>query len=293
MDLSVYRNFIAIVECGNLSAAAEHLHIAQPALTTQMKNLQKSYGTTLMHIKRGARNIEVTDAGSILYNKAKFLLALESEAHREIAACEQGTAGKLRISLSPSMSILFVQNFLVGFSKLNPGIQYDLYEVPIQEQTEQLLSGMTEIGVANAPLIQTHRFETLYQKKERLAVICHKDATFFDNSHRNLVLEDLEDAPLCLSRGCSQLFFNICSDSRLYPHILSISTTKLSALMWAQQNIGVAIVPMGTGESLPPDLVCHFIQDDRMYLSKTLSIVKDRPLSPVAKNFINYYLANT
>lgn len=178
MDLSVYRNFITIVECGNLSAAAEHLHIAQPALTTQMKNLQKSYGTTLMHIKRGARNIELTDAGSILYNKAKFLLALESDAHREIAACEKGTAGKLRISLSPSMSILFVQNFLAGFSKLNPGIQYDLYEVPIQEQTEQLLSGMTEIGVANAPLIQTHRFETLYQKKERLAVICHKNSAF-------------------------------------------------------------------------------------------------------------------
>lgn len=63
--------------------------------------------------------------------------------------------------------------------------------------------------------------------------------------------------------------------------------------MWAQQNIGVAIVPMSTGEYLPPDLVYHFIQDDRMYLSKTLSIVKDRPLSPVAKNFINYYLANT
>ena len=246
-----------------------------------------------MHIKRGARNIELTDAGSILYNKAKFLLALESDAHREIAACEKGTAGKLRISLSPSMSILFVQNFLAGFSKLNPGIQYDLYEVPIQEQTEQLLSGMTEIGVANAPLIQTHRFETLYQKKERLAVICHKDSAFFDTNHRNLVLEDLEDAPLCLSRGCSQLFFNICSDSQLYPHILSISTTKLSALMWAQQNIGVAIVPMSTGEYLPPDLVYHFIQDDRMYLSKTLSIVKDRPLSPVAKNFINYYLANT
>lgn len=293
MDLSVYRNFITIVECGNLSAAAEHLHIAQPALTTQMKNLQKSYGTTLMHIKRGARNIELTDAGSILYNKAKFLLALESDAHREIAACEKGTASKLRISLSPSMSILFVQNFLAGFSKLNPGIQYDLYEVPIQEQTEQLLSGMTEIGVANAPLIQTHRFETLYQKKERLAVICHKNSAFFDTNHRNLVLEDLEDAPLCLSRGCSQLFFNICSDSQLYPHILSISTTKLSALMWAQQNIGVAIVPMSTGEYLPPDLVYHFIQDDRMYLSKTLSIVKDRPLSPVAKNFINYYLTNT
>lgn len=46
MDLEHYRNFITIVESGSLSAAAEKIHIAQPALTAQIKALQKKYGAT-------------------------------------------------------------------------------------------------------------------------------------------------------------------------------------------------------------------------------------------------------
>ncbi len=289
MDIENYRNFIAVVDYGSLSAAAEHLHIAQPALTAQIKNMQKKYGARLLNIRRGARNIEVTDADVILYNKAKYILAFEDNIQREITACEQGIAGKLRISLSPSMSISFIQNFLSNFAQKFPHVQYDLYEVPIKEQTNQLLSGVTEIGIANAPLLQPHRFETLFQKRERLGVIFHKDTGWLAADSEYLTLEDLEGVPLCLSRGCSDLFLNVCSDSRLHPHILSVTTTKMAAIMWAQQKIGIAVVPVGAGEHLHDDLICRFIQDERLFLNKTLSVVKDRPLSKVAQNFITYY----
>ncbi|MEG0832238.1 MAG: LysR family transcriptional regulator, partial [Acidaminococcaceae bacterium] len=153
MDLELYRNFIAIVEGGSLSAAAKRVHVAQPALTAQLKALQKKYGATLLLVRRGARSVEVTAAGSILYNKAKYLCALEDTTQREITACENGVAGTLKLSLSPSMAILFIQNFLSKFCLENPSVNYELYEVPILEQTRQLLEGVTEIGIANAPLL--------------------------------------------------------------------------------------------------------------------------------------------
>jgi hypothetical protein len=59
--------------------------------------------------------------------------------------------------------------------------------------------------------------------------------------------------------------------------------------MWARQKAGVAIVPVGTGEEFEDYLRCRFVQDERMFVNKTLSIVKDRPLSAVAKNFLKYY----
>lgn len=289
MDLEHYRNFITIVECGSLSAAAERIHIAQPALTAQIKTLQKKYGTTLLNIRRGARNVEITNAGSILYNKAKFLCALEETAQREITACAKGIAGTLRISLSPSMAMNFIQNFLSKFSLENPQVDYELYEVPILEQTNQLLNGVTEIGVANAPLLQTNRFETLYIRRERLGVIFHKESTWFDTTKEYLALDDLEEVPICLSRGCSELFLNVCSDSQIFPQILSINTTKMSTRMWARQKAGVAIVPVGAGDTFTDEMCCRFIQDDRLFLNKTLSIVKDRPLSAVAQNFLKFY----
>jgi DNA-binding transcriptional LysR family regulator len=289
MDLEHYRNFITIVESGSLSAAAEKIHIAQPALTAQIKALQKKYGAPLLHLKRGVRNIELTDAGSILYNKAKFLCTLEDDAQREITACANGLAGTLRISLSPSMSVLFIQNFLSRFSKENPDIDYELYEVPIMEQTHQLLSGITEIGIANAPLEQAHRFEVLMTKSECLAAVYHKDSSWLPPDLEHLTLDSLEEVPLCLSRGCSNLFLNVCKEAYVYPKILSINTTKLSTIMWAKQKAGVAIVPVGTGESFSEELFCRPIQDDRLNMNKTLCVVKGRPLSAVARNFLSFY----
>lgn len=79
MDMEYYRNFIAIVEAGSLSAASKRVHVAQPALSNQLKLLQKKFGTQLVNIRRGVHNIELTNAGCILYNKAKYLCSLEDD----------------------------------------------------------------------------------------------------------------------------------------------------------------------------------------------------------------------
>ena len=60
MDMEYYRNFIAIVEAGSLSAASKRVHVAQPALSNQLKLLQKKFGTQLVNIRRGVHNIELT-----------------------------------------------------------------------------------------------------------------------------------------------------------------------------------------------------------------------------------------
>ena len=70
MNIEYYRNFIAIVEAGSISAAAKRVAVAQPALSNQLKTLQKKFGTPLLNLKRGGHTVELTEAGCILYNKA-------------------------------------------------------------------------------------------------------------------------------------------------------------------------------------------------------------------------------
>lgn len=289
MDMEYYRNFIAIVEAGSLSAASKRVHVAQPALSNQLKLLQKKFGTQLVDIRRGVHNIELTNAGSILYNKAKYLCSLEDDTMREISDCVNGYTGTLRISLSPSMSISFVQTYLSKFSKLYPQINYELFEVTILEQTNQLLTGKTELGVANAPLLQENRFDTIYTKQERLVAVMHKDNPWLNTDENLLVLDHLGDLPICLSRGCSTLFLNVCSDSRVFPQLLSINSTKLATVAWAKENAGIAVVPSSPGEVFGGDLVCKIIMDDRLFLNRTVSIVKGRKLSSVAQLFLNYF----
>ncbi|WP_299446759.1 LysR family transcriptional regulator [uncultured Phascolarctobacterium sp.] len=290
MDIEYYRNFIAIVDTGSISAAAKLVNIAQPALSHQLKVLQNYYGAKLLDVKRGGHSIEMTDAGCILYNKAKYICSTERTAKKEIADCNVGFNGTLRVSLSPSMSIAFIKSTLSDFCRQYPQINYELYEVPIDEQTDQLLSGKTEIGISNAPLKQPFRFETVISRRERLVALFHKDSVFLDNDRNGILLEELEDIPVCLSRGCSELFLSVCSDSRVFPQVLSVNTTKLSTICWAEQNLGVAIVPSATEENFDKNLVCKEIKDERLFLEKSLLIVKDRQLSTVAKTFLSYYM---
>ena len=253
MDMEYYRNFIAIVEAGSLSAASKRVHVAQPALSNQLKLLQKKFGTQLVNIRRGVHNIELTNAGCILYNKAKYLCSLEDDTQREISDCVNGYTGTLRVSLSPSMSISFIQTYLSKFSKEYPQINYELYEVSILEQINQMLTGKTEIGVANAPLTQESRFDTIYTKQERLVAVMHKDNPWLPADDKALLLAHMEDMPICLSRGCSTLFLNVCSDSMIFPQILSINSTKLSTIAWAKENVA---------SSCPDGAKIRFLVDD-------------------------------
>ena len=75
----------------------------------------------------------------------------------------------------------------------------------------------------------------------------------------------------------------------IFPQVLSINSTKLATVAWAKENAGIAVVPASPGEIFDNDLVCKIIRDDRLFLNKTLSIVKGRPLSNVAQLFLNYF----
>ncbi len=287
MDIEYYRNFIAIVEAGSISAAAKRINIAQPALSNQLKVLQSRFDAKLLDVRRGGHSIELTDAGCILYNKAKYICSIESAALKEIADCSAGFHGTLRISLSPSMSISFIKSSLSDFCRAYPHINYELYEVPVDEQVEQLLSGKTEIGIANAPLKQAFRFETVFNRREHLVALFHKDSPFLDTYKGNILLEEI---PVCLSRGCSELFLSVCSDSRIFPQILSVNTTKLATVAWAEKNLGVAVVPASPEETFPDCLVCRDIRDERLVLERSMLIVKNRQLSNVAKTFLSFYM---
>ena len=60
--------------------------------------------------------------------------------------------------------------------------------MPIDEQTQQLLDGKTEIGIANAPLLQVNRFETIYRKRDRLIALFHKDSPYLNGNKPHILL---------------------------------------------------------------------------------------------------------
>ena len=108
MDIKILRNYVEIVDSGSLTAASKKLFIAQPALSNQLKALEKEMNTTL--IQRNSRHQKLTDAGQLFYERARSIILLEDAMVREVNDTRSGDVGSLRIATIPSGEMTLLQD---------------------------------------------------------------------------------------------------------------------------------------------------------------------------------------
>ena len=95
MEIRVLRYFLEIAREGNMSRAAERLHVTQPTLSKQMKNLEQELGKKLF--MRGSTSVSLTDEGMLLRKRAEDLLALADKITNEFQAMDDITGGDIYI----------------------------------------------------------------------------------------------------------------------------------------------------------------------------------------------------
>lgn len=292
MDINQYRNFLTIVECGTITAAAEKILIAQPALSNQLKNLEREFGARLIQTNRGSRRITLTEAGKIFWKQAQYICSLDDTTHQEITDCVNGITGTLNISISPSRSTFIIRQVLKEFHAAYPRVNYRLYEGTTAEQSEHLLNGISELSLPNAPMKETGSFDMLFTRKERLSAVYSLYNPWLPPDIKAISLKDLENLPLCLTSGWSALLSKAFLDENLTPRILSVSTNRQTVLSWALAGIGIAIIPIESKDVLEAHLCCVPLQNEKLYNYKTVFKVKDKPLSAVAEKFLEFYEKN-
>lgn len=290
MDTEYYRNFMAMVEAGNMTRAAEFLHITQPTLSKQLQLLEKMYGTKLIVAARGRRSMHLTEAGEMLYRRSKHICALEDLALDEVASVTQEVRGVLRFSISQGRSHNFIREVLAGFYARYPQVVFEMHEGIITTQQEELLTGVTDLGVCNTELTQPEQFEVLFTRSEELTVVA---CPGFLQVHpgREMTLELLRDVPLAISGGCAGMLQKHVGNLYEYFHPVAICTTKGSALAWAQTGKAAALIPTESQEVLLPGLQRLRVECGDIRLSKSIVRARNRPLSYVAEVFLRYYAA--
>ena len=145
MNLQYYYNFVTVVEEGSLTAASRKLHIAQPALSNQLKALEQKYGARLFF--RGSRRLELTDAGKILYQKVRRMCEIEQEAQNEIVSGFSGQKGMLRLGVTPSVAHGKLTDVLLGFAQKYPQIEIKYLEAGPTDLYKMLQNGLIEVAI--------------------------------------------------------------------------------------------------------------------------------------------------
>lgn len=288
MELECYRNYIAIVEAGSFSSAADIVKMTQPALSKQLKSIEAQYGAKLILTNRGNRKISLTEAGQLFYQKAKYICSIEDSIRNDIKEIINGTSGTLKISVANSRAKSLINSSLEKFSKLYPQVNFEIHEGSIVHQTQQILTGITELGILSVPVTHKDSFEVLFRRKEELSIVYHKSCTLFKEDD-DISVSELEGIPLSLSAGCYNIFKTHCISNGITPRILSVSSTRYTALQWAINKSAVAIVPAEPNEFLGHGLIVKPLTGIDSPLYKTIVKAAGKKLSPIAVKFLQFY----
>ncbi len=145
MDLHHFRYFLAIAQELHFGRAAAKLHIAQPALSIQIKKMEQQLGTPLF--ERTSRSVTLTEAGILFREQVEQALYYANRAETLVKQAAKGNVGHLAIGYSGSVTYSgMLGQYIQGFRYQHPKIDLQLQELDPFTQLERLLTGEIDIG---------------------------------------------------------------------------------------------------------------------------------------------------
>ena len=241
MNLQYYFNYVTIVEEGSLTAASRKLHIAQPALSNQVKAMEQKYGTRLFF--RGARRLELTDAGMILYQQAKRMCEIEQAAKNEIASGFSGQKGTLRLGVTPSIAGGKIADVLLAFARKYPQTEIKYLEASSADLCKMLQNGIIEVAALKTVSDLPDNVQLLSHKTAHTVALYKPGAGFLDKVKKDTVtISQLSGVPIAME----ELFQNqVMTAFKAKDAVLSLkslsSSPRVSAMM-AEAGLAVALV---------------------------------------------------
>ena len=144
MELRHLRYFAAVAAHGSFNRAAQNLHLTQPALSRQVKDLEDELGVPLL--ERGTNAVKLTDAGELFYEDARDLLARADQAIQRVRG--QCRTEVLRVGYAPSVTAGIMPAALEKFQATTPRVRIELADLSSREMIEQAKTGRLDLVIS-------------------------------------------------------------------------------------------------------------------------------------------------
>ncbi|GEK47627.1 LysR family transcriptional regulator [Halomonas pacifica] len=245
MEFRQLHYFVAVVEAGSVSAASRRVHVAQPALTRQIRLLEEDLETRLF--ERHARGMRLTVAGQALFEEAQALLDRRTRLRARLTALGQGLEGK--VSLGVTVTHLWmpeVAGLLRRYRDRYPRVAFEVFPLLSGPQLERLAEGRLDAGIlylddGGRPGLEARRLE-----EDHLILAVPEGSSWADAPPTRL--SDLAEADFIWGfRSASPVYYDRMQAhfQRLdfHPRVVQYGADNIAILSMVAAGLGVAILP--------------------------------------------------
>ncbi|MGN0240113.1 MAG: LysR family transcriptional regulator [Candidatus Weimeria sp.] len=198
MDLRVLEYFLAVAREQNITAAAQSLHLTQPTLSIQLKELEEELGKQLLvRGTRGSRKVTLTEDGKILRARAEEILSLVDKTKNEITRSEDTVAGDVYIGTGESDTVRVFARAAGRLQKTCPDIHYHFTSGNAAYILEQMDKGLIDFGLVFTDVNRKKYDVFNIPVAERWGVLMRRDDALARKKF--ITPEDLADKPLIMS----------------------------------------------------------------------------------------------
>lgn len=199
MELRVLNYFLAVAREQSISAAAESLHLSQPTLSTQLKQLEDELGKQLLvRGTKGSRKVTLTEEGMILRRRAEEIAELVRKTECEVTSCDKVIEGDVSIGAGESEVIRLVARAADRLHKEHPAIHYHISSGNSVFVLDQLNKGLIDFGLVYGQ-VDKSKYESIeLPLSDTYGVLMRKDSPLAAEEY--ITPEKLYDKPLILSK---------------------------------------------------------------------------------------------
>jgi DNA-binding transcriptional LysR family regulator len=287
MELRHLRYFVAVGEQQNLSRAALKLHVSQPALSKQVRDLEDEIGFSLL--KRTAKSVRLTEAGRAFLNKTRALLQQAEEAVKEARAIATAEPGELHVGYSPTAAAEILPKILRAFQRKMPNVHVPLHDWSKKDILDGIRDGRLQLGLIVPPpkssALHDLRYEELFD--ERVCVAVAPQHSFA--RRRAIPIAEVAAEPLIgPSRDHYPDYYDylsiIFSKLKQKPRVVEEHDSAFGIISAVEAGTGVAIVSDVFRHSFGSRVKLLHITPEPKPISVGIVALKGR-LSPVAEKF--------
>lgn len=242
MDIRTLNYFITVAEELNITRAAAKLHMSQPPLSAQIKNLETELNTTLFI--RGKRHLALTESGKILYRRAKEIIKLTEKTESEILSMSESMSGTIAIGLVEGMAPDIAAEWFAEFISEYPNARFRILDGSSDDLMENMRGGIISLAVITAPC-DNSLLNSFYVGEEKMMALMSRDHPLASIYGRDVRIADLKGENLIVpsTRAIIDTVYKWFRDIGSEPKIVCEMDSYLDAAALAGRNVGISIFP--------------------------------------------------